>query len=401
MKKESFSLYSLIETRFADPISAISISKKNVIIGTMMGRISSLSLIDKKIILLNELSSENISGITFDNTENYFYSAIGDEEILKFNNDILNNTNSILKIKNYKNEIMHNRKCENMYSLISKNYLLLIELSPQDEGNITINKFDSFCQLTNLENEEINNFYIEMTNYSIPLDFNGIFFIWVEFLSDKDRNLCIKNVFDNNEPVFKKKLDKNFGHISHCKIINDYRIFLVRDLNKCEIREINKDFTLIKSFKNIGDEIIAIDSFIRSDIENNNNNNENNNIDSEKNEKNDILKVRNVENLNLNNKSSENEIIKENSINKVSSANDSERNFDGTIAILDIDGNINFYENDKIYKKFNLYDIKEINNEQKKKMFFSMGYAYYIKCNKNFICISSDHGCYVIKVNYK
>ncbi len=38
---------------------------------------------------------------------------------------------------------------------------------------------------------------------------------------------------------------------------------------------------------------------------------------------------------------------------------------------------------------------------KKKTMFFSMGYAYYIKCNKNFICISSDHGCYVIKVNYK
>ena len=398
MKKESFSLYSLIETRFADPISAISISKKNVIIGTMMGRIYSLSLIDKKTILINELSSENISGITFDNTENYFYSAIGDDEILKFNNDISNNTNSILKIKNYKNEMMHHRKCENMYTLISKNYLLLIELAPQDEGNITINKFDSFCQLTNLENEEINNFYIEMTNYSIPLDFNGIFFIWVEFLSDKDRNLCIKNVFDNNEPVFKKKLENNFGHISHCKIINDFRIFLVRDLNKCEIREINKEFTLIKSFKNIGDEIIAIDSFIRSNIENNNN--ENNNIDSEKNEKNDILKV-NIQNKNLNNKSLENESIKENSINKISSANDSERNFDGTIAILDIDGNINFYENDKISKKFNLYDIKEINNEQKKKMFFSMGYAYYIKCNKNFICISSDHGCYVIKINYK
>ena len=372
MKKESFSLFSLIETRFADPISAISISKKNVIIGTMMGRISSLSLIDKKITLLNELSSENISGIIFDNKENYFYSAIGDEEILKFSNDISNNTNSISKIKNYKNEMTHNSKCENMYTLISKNYLLLIELAPQDEGNITINKFDSYCQLTNLENEEINNFTIEMTNYSIPLDFNGLFFIWVEFLSDKDRNLCIKNVFDNNETILKIKLEQDFGHISHCKIMNDHRIFLVRDLNKCEIREINKEFTLIKSFKNIGDEIIAIDIFIRSNIEKNNSEHD---INSEKNEKNDILKVRDDEkNINLSNKSSENDIIKENSINKISSINDSERYFDGTIAILDIDGNVNFYENDIISKKFNLYDIKEINNEQKKKMFFSMGY---------------------------
>ena len=71
------------------------------------------------------------------------------------------------------------------------------------------------------------------------------------------------------------------------------------------------------------------------------------------------------------------------------------------LGMLDIDGNVNFFENDKIIKKFNLYDIKEINKEQKKKQFFSMGYAYYLKFNKNFICITSDHGCYVIKINYK
>ena len=399
MKKETFSLFSLIETRFADPISAISISKKNVIIGTMMGRIYSLSLIDKKTILINELSSENISGITYDNTENYFYSAIGDEEILKFSNDISNNTNSISKIKNYKNEMTHNSKCENMYTLISKNYLLLIELSPQDEGNITINKFDSFCQLTNLENEEINNFTIEMTNYSIPLDFNGLYFIWVEFLSDKERNLCIKNVLDNNESSFKLGLDKNFGHISHCKIINDYNIFLVRDLNKCEIREINEKFTLIKSFKSIGDEVIAIDYFFKYEKTQNEFLNEKN-FNLNKND--EILKVKSIPLTtgNLINKSSENDIMKEcNNSNKDSSIHDIDKTFNGIIAILDIDGNVNFYENNIIRKKFNLYDIKEINQDQKKKMFFSMGYAYFIKCNQNFICVSTDHGCYVIKIS--
>ena len=71
------------------------------------------------------------------------------------------------------------------------------------------------------------------------------------------------------------------------------------------------------------------------------------------------------------------------------------------LCILDIDGNVSFFENNKITKKFNLYDIKEINNEQKQKQFFSMGYAYYIKFNKYFICITTDHGCYVIKINYK
>jgi hypothetical protein len=239
-----------------------------------------------------------------------------------------------------------------------------------------------------------------MTNYSIPLDFNGLYFIWVEFLSDKERNLCIKNVLDNNEPSFKLGLDKNFGHISHCKIINDYNIFLVRDLNKCEIREINEKFTLIKSFKSIGDEVIAIDYFFKHEKTQNEFLNEKN-FNLNKND--EILKVKSIPLTtgNLINKSSENDIMKEcNNSNKDSSIHDIDKTFNGIIAILDIDGNVNFYENNIVSKKFNLYDIKEINKEQKKKMFFSMGYAYYIKCNKNFVCISTDHGCYVIKINY-
>ena len=392
MKKENFSLFSLIEIRFADPISSIGLSEKNIVIGTMMGRLTSLSLIDKKTTLLNELSPENITGIIFDDTGNYFYASIGDDEILKFESDS-NNTNPLSKIKNYKNELLHSKKCENMISLISKKYLMLIELAPQEEGDITINNYDAYCLLTNFENEQKINFHIEMTNYSIPLDFNGLYFIWVEFLSDKERNLCIKNVLNENETTLKMKLNKDFGHISHCKIINDYNILLVRDLNKCEIRQINNEFTLIKSFKSIGDEIIAIDYFLKYDkndellIEKNNSLKEND----------EILKVKNITTGNFN----ENDTIKENnnSINKVSN-DTSNKNFNGIIAILDIDGNVNFYENNILSKKFNLYEIKEINKEQKKKMFFSMGYAYYIKCNKNFVCISTDHGCYVIKINY-
>ena len=71
------------------------------------------------------------------------------------------------------------------------------------------------------------------------------------FLSDKDRNICIKNVF-----VIIKLLTK-FWTYSHCKIKNDYWIFSIKDLNKCEIREFNREFTLIFTFKNI----------IRSNIE--------------------------------------------------------------------------------------------------------------------------------------
>ena len=80
MKKESFSLLSFIKIRFADPISTIGLSKKNVAIGTMMGRVYLLSILDKKISnLMDDSIQEHISGIIFDKTDNFFYTAVGDE----------------------------------------------------------------------------------------------------------------------------------------------------------------------------------------------------------------------------------------------------------------------------------------------------------------------------------
>ena len=395
MKNKTYSLYTLIETRFADPISSIGISEKYIIIGTMMGKIYSFSILNKITSLINELSAENITGIIFDNKETSFYVSVGDEEILKFETE---SSNLISRSKNYNNDTLHYQYCENVYSLMSKYNLLLFSFAPEKEGSIEINNFDSKCQIINFEDDTKINFTIQITNYCVPLDYNGQFLLYIEFLSDKDRNLCIKNLLENSETVFKKKLDNKFGHISHCKFISDNKIFLVRELNKCEIRELNKDFTLIKNFKNIGSEVIAVDIFYK-------NKNINNIKDDKTNYyKNNILKIKNITNTTgkVLNKNSENDIIKETSFNNdivLSNSNSDDKKFNGIIALLDIDGNVNFYENNIISKKFNLYDIKEINIDQKKKMFFSMGYAYYIKCNNDLICISTDHGCYIIKSN--
>ena len=397
MKKEIISLYSYIPIRFADPISALGISSKNIVIGTMMGRINSLSINDKKLTLLKDLSQENISGVSFIENKNIFNVSIGDDEILQFEIDSPS-SNSIPRIKNYKNEFSHSKKCENMFSLLSKNSLMLIELAPQEEGNITISDYDAFVQITHLDDEDKDNFEIPMTNYSIPLDFDGYFFVYVEFLSDKKRNLCVKNMIDLNEEILKLNLDEKFGHISHCKIIPGFKLVLVRNLNKCEIREINKQFTLIKSFTSIGDEVIAIDFFDKNksvSLEGNEDESRNHlnekKIDLPNNHTLKIKVEKNIVSTSSNNvRESNNLIIKDYNIKT-----------DIIIGILDIDGNVNFYENDKVTKKFNLYDIKEINEDQRKKQFFSMGYAYYIKFNKNYICISTDHGCYVIKINYK
>lgn len=73
-----------------------------------------------------------------------------------------------------------------------------------------------------------------MSNYSVPFDYDGKNFIGVEFLLDKERNICV--YYFENKSTLKHKLCKEF----------------VRFQNLVEIREIN-DFKLHKTFSNIGD----------------------------------------------------------------------------------------------------------------------------------------------------
>ena len=384
MENKEYTLFSLIEIRFADPISAISISTNFLIIGSTMGRITLHSLEDGKIVLISEISTENISGISFSNDEYSFFVAIGDEQVLKFPSDT-SIIGPIKRVLNYQNEKEHNIHCENSFIFLYSNFLFKILLSPPEEGNITIVNYNADFEIKNLNNDYCEKGSFSMTNYSVPLDFDIHFFVWVEFLSQQEKNLCVANLDNLKEKPIKKLFKRDFGHISHCKIYPKNKIFLVRNFNICEIREINHNFSLVNSFVSFGDEVYAIDIFfeheqrifIRNEIEKNYIGNKNNS---------DIFIQPNknipTTNNNIINKNIKNENINLNNI---------------CIYLLDINGNVNLWDGNKIKILFNLYDIENINQVEKNKKFFSMGYSYYIKCNKNFICITTDHGCYVIK----
>ena len=382
MEKKEYTLFSLIEIRFADPISAIALSNNFLIIGSIMGRIILQSLEDGKTVLISELSTENISGISFSNDEYSFFVAIGDEQVLKFPSDT-SIIGPIKRILNYQNEKEHNIHCENSFIFLYSNFLFKILLSPPEEGNITIVNYNADFEIKNLNNDYCEKGSFSMTNYSVPLDFDIHFFVWVEFLSEKEKNLCVANLDNLKEKPIKKLFKRDFGHISHCKIYPKNKIFLVRNYNTCEIREINNDFSLVNSFISFGDEVYAVDIFFeheqrfffRNEIEKNYIGNKNNS---------DILIQ---PNQNIPTTINGNIIIpnENTNINNI------------CIYLLDINGNVNLWDGNKIKILFNLYDIQNISQVEKNKKFFSMGYSYYIKCNKDFICITSDHGCYVIK----
>ena len=474
-------IYKLIKTNFGDPISSLLLTSDHVIIGTMLGQISYLSLQSKKISILSEFNTEHISNISFNRNDEIINISIGDEKILRYKKDKRNPEKLYLfqKESNYANEMEHNNFCQNAYTSLSPELLFRIQLCPPEEKCLNIIEIENEYDIINIINSNV--IYIgrlPMTNYIVPFGFDGEYFAWVEFIGPGERNICIANVINNINNVnnnlnnnnlvetYKKNIDnKKFGHISHLKILNESKIFLVHSLNICEIRQLNQDFTLIESFKHLGDEVYAVDiyypneylkmknddkmssdillyssnlmkitkhdnNFKKTFIDKNLNNNKeeiskngenqyleksktvvikkkrkkiietgsfsNNKISEFNNEKIKVNVSNNSEYSNSNN-------IKKINIESINKEKNKEQEKESSsdvsysIITLDIDGNVNLYQYGEEVTLFNLYNLKDISEKNKKDKFFSMGYEYYIKSNLEYFCISTDQGCFVVK----
>ena len=218
-----------------------------------------------------------------------------------------------------------------------------------------------------------------MTNYSVPFDFDGNRFLWVEFFSEKERNICTHE-FESSKK-WNYSLNSNFGHISFARLLPGNLVLIIRLLNDIEIREMDSKFTLKYSFKNIGDEVLAMDYYIQ--------------------EKKQSFNQNKIENLkiisnNKDNKDKEMDNIKKEVKMNVESG---DNNLEGlNVILVDIDGNINLVEAlQPTKKKLNMYDVKDISTDVKNKQFFSMGYPYYVKASPELISVSTDHGLFVFK----
>ena len=240
---------------------------------------------------------------------------------------------------------------------------------------------------------------------------------------------------------------------------------MIKTLNICEIRQLNKEFTLLESFKHIGDEVYAVDIYYPNEylkmknsdkmssdillyssnlikikkpepkkhyqktfIDNNLNTKEDNsNVEEvhhlersktviitkkrkQQSEKNSVNIKKNSEYKEKKNESisnSNSEFIKSLKNKKIdidSSHNEkdkeSKNDISFSIITLDIDGNVNLYQYGEEVTLFNSYNFKDISQKIKNDKFFSMGYEYYIKSNLEYFCISTDHGCFVVKKNF-
>ena len=424
-KKENFLLIKFIEIRFADPISAVILTNNYVVTGTMMGRINLYDISEEKQTVLSELNSENIADISYNEKEKIFYVAIGDEEIKQFSTeDLSNSLNQSINI--YDSDIQHSKYCDDAYILLSSESLFRIQLPHINEETLKIITLDTQYEIKYFNNEkEVKKNEIRykikktlpITSYTVPFDFDGQKFLWVEFLSSTQRNICVADIplLESQKP-YKFDLNIKFGHISQAKILPNNRVFIVHSLKKCEIRALDDKFTLLEHFDHIGEEVLAVDIYFKGEKEKNINGNNNKifnknklNLKDQNNEINEIKnenKVQQIstkrimetsENVNKNRKNEENK--NSDSLNINQNMKEIINIQDISIITLDIDGNVNLFDIKGERTLFNLYELSTIPKDHKDKRFFSMGYAYYIKSNLTYFCISCDHGCYIINDN--
>lgn len=384
MKKKEIKLVEFINLRYADPISAIDLIDNYLLFGSMLGSITLYIIGKKKLIKLSDTEDEYISGVKI--KENILYICIGDLKITTY--EVTQDDNILPKdsTNNYKNEEEHNKNCENCLTMLNNDYLIRTFIDfpeePNKEPSIKLVKYSIKNIIDNKEFEG----KIRMSNYTVPFDFNGTYYIYIDFLKKNKRKFGIHDVTTGNENGEENKeneeenieneeekenkdnkvfIIENFkekiGHISHLKIIKNNKIFIVRDYNICEIRNCN--FELIKKLNIKSNEILNFDIIFNVIGEDNNEN------------------------------KSESKNIKENN-------NDNPDDESFYLILIDIDCNIILYNSkeDKSEILFNLEtDNLNIDKDIKEQKFFSFGYPYYIRMTKKYIAISSDYGCILVQ----
>ena len=407
-KKVNYILIGYIETRFGDPISSININSNFCIIGTMMGKLILYNINKRQSMMIIENSEEEILNINFSsNNNNYsndFYCCIGDKSILKYSIKpyLLNNNYPIVTltstINNYTDESSHLKDCDNAIVYCCKEIYFMVAIEQLKKKPMILNTTDSNYIVKNVENmETIEKGMIKTTNYIVPFDFNGKYFILLQFFTVTERMLCSFNVFTMK--AWKQLLRQEFGLLNYCKFINDNKLFIVRKFNICEIRIMDDNFTLTETFNHLGDRVIGLDFFYK--ITKSVKNVKNSKIIelNKKKDRDEISETETKKFFNNNNLNSEENSISNYKNNIFNNSENIKANTNINIILLDIDGNVNYYNNQKemIYL-FNANKVPEIDKSVREKGLFSLNYPYMIKFYHPYLAISTDNGCYIFQL---
>ena len=334
-------------------------------------------------------ATENIPCVSFD-TKDKVNISIGDFEVIRledistFNINDENSNYKYIRIRHYNSENEHLENCENATCMMTdKNFLILY--SNYGENTTPIKKNIIDYQNKQISSLDIIKGNIEMYNYSIPFDFDGDRFLFLDYESDSIRRICIYYTA-TKKPPYIFKINHQFGHINYMKLLLDDKIVLCKNLKYCEIHLIDDNFKLLDKWEHCGNEIIAMNIYIKGAKEtdeffHDTNTNlskkmpNDNNLKMNKAYLNDIYAINNLKNhskiLSI-----KNNIINNNRANKIKKNNS---NKDNKFRSFNENTEINYEKNKN---SGNIIEIYKRHKTQSKKDFDSESEIMKIKSNR-------------------
>ena len=227
---------------------------------------------------------ENIPCLQFENSD-IIYISLGDLEVITFQNMSTFNMNdesstyNYSKLRNYKLENDHIQYCENSTCMIG-NACFLIVFTEFANFNNELEIKDIKYENKNLKTFEIIKGTIKMSNYVVPFDFDGDKFLFLDYLSKEERIISVVYTASKNAQYNYMIKNRDYGHISHMKLLPNNKIFICRKNKECEIHLMNKDFNEIEKWVHIGEDVLSCYIFIKNKniLYDNTNNKENNKL---------------------------------------------------------------------------------------------------------------------------
>jgi len=339
--QQEVTLYDYIELRYSDPINSLSLSNTKVFFGTMMGRLVYYNLNRKKLKIFSDLCNEAIMGTSIDEKNENLYSLIGDECITSY--EINNDDNLTIRYKLYSQDEIHKDNCSSCFTMLNNNKVLMLYLNEPKTFDTPFQIYDCTytIKIANKNNLQNIDGKITMSNYFVPFEFLDDKFIFLEQLDGKVRKISVYD-FNNNVKTENEINNYSIKHISFLYQLRNKTFLIVNNYNQIDIIDENLSSNKIMTYINPTGEINALHYY-----------------------------------------------YDENDNNKLK------------IIFLDINSNI--YEGEVNENKFyvlihvNLNEMNNIDSEMKKKGLFDMDFPYYIKANQNFIVVSCDYACLILK----
>ena len=213
-------------------------------------------------------SKENIPCLQFENHD-IINISIGDLEVIRLENMSTFNINddtstyNYSKLRNYKTENEHIEYCESCTCMMSHSSYLIV-FTKFGSYNSKIEFKDVKYENKNLKKYEIIQGTIKLSNYVVPFDFNGDQFLFLDYISKKERSINVFFTATKKEEYIYIIKERSYGHISHMKLLPNNKIFLCRNNIQCEIHLMNKKFDIIEKYIHFGEEVITSYAFIKN-----------------------------------------------------------------------------------------------------------------------------------------